>query len=177
MKNFSDKLKLVIGNPSRFFDKVRKEDMWPAFSYYAVLLLIPTIIIMILLSAASYSALGFFHTLGVAAGIAAGAVFYTVALAFGFISSAITHLFVYLMGGRKGYTNTYKSVVYGNTPVVLFCWLPLLNMISGIWSYYLTIKGISKLHGMSMQRAFFATILPLIIILAVVAVLLLFVLF
>jgi hypothetical protein len=70
-----------------------------------------------------------------------------------FIGGAWTHLFVRAFGGRKGYWNTIKAFAYGNTPVFLFGWLPLVGMLFSIWGLVLNIIGISRLHEMPTGRA------------------------
>jgi len=49
-----------------------------------------------------------------------------------FIGAAWLHLFVYLLGGRKGYLQTLKSVTFGSTPAMLFGWIPFIGWLAGI---------------------------------------------
>ena len=147
--------------------------------YYLILLLVPTVMIALMSGfflSGIFSALVWYapeietvpaailQVVGPFAGLFIGGVFYVV-MAIGIIIKAvILHVIVYLMGTKKGFANTYKAVAYGNTPSALFSWMPLVNIIFGLWSWYLTVKGLSKLHGMTMGMALLATLIPLIVV-------------
>ena len=85
-----------------------------------------------------------------------------------FVGVAIVHIFVLLLGGKGSYSDTYKALVYASTPSTLLGWIPLVGIVFGLYSLYLSIKGISKLHNISMMRAFLAVIGIILIILIIV---------
>jgi hypothetical protein len=68
---------------------------------------------------------------------------------FTLILAASIHLWVYIFGGRKGIMQTVKAVLYGNTPFLLFGWIPFLSLIFIFWSLVLGILGIRELQEMS----------------------------
>jgi len=79
------------------------------------------------------------------------------------------HVFVYIVGGRKGVWQTEKSVFYSLTPMFVLGWIPLIGfVVGGIWSLILGIIGIRELHGLSDTKSAIAMILA-IIVAAVVA--------
>jgi hypothetical protein len=100
---------------------------------------------------------------------------------FSFFRPAITHFFVKLYNRKATYKNTYKAVVYSDTPcylvtpfyliavallfVMLFTglkgWLLVLFIVScffwigsDIYGIYLKLLAFKKLHGISMWRGF-----------------------
>ncbi|MDI6898888.1 MAG: YIP1 family protein [Methanolinea sp.] len=83
------------------------------------------------------------------------------------------HIFVYLVGGRKGVWQTEKAVFYSLTPVFVLGWIPLIGIIvGGIWSIVLGVIGIRELQGVSDTKAAIAMIVA-IVIAAVIAVVIL----
>jgi hypothetical protein len=87
---------------------------------------------------------------------------------FVFIIGAWLHLFVYLLGGRKGYLQTLKSVIFGSTPAMLIGWIPFIGILAGIWSIALEILGIRELQEMTTGKAALAVILAILIIVIII---------
>jgi hypothetical protein len=89
-----------------------------------------------------------------------------------FSFAGVIHLSVKLLKGKGDYSDTYKALIYSETPPYLFGWLPYVGLIFGLYGFYLFLKGISKLHEVSMGRAFVIAILPgaIVVIIAVAAV-------
>jgi len=73
--------------------------------------------------------------------------------------SLLTHIWVYVLGGKKKVGQTIKSMAYGSTPLLLLGWIPFLGMIFVIWSMIVSIIGIRQLHEVSMEKAVAAFIL------------------
>jgi len=177
--DFIEKIKLIIGDSNKFYDKVSGEDLGEPIKYLLLVLIIPTVLIILLSGLFMTFVLGiiqampggadipaFVLTLGPLIGVLFGVFYYISTFVGSFIHGAILHVIVYLMGAKKGFQNTYKAVAYGQTPNIIFGWIPLLNIVFGIWSWYLVIKGLSKLQDMTMGRAFLATIIPIIVLIA-----------
>jgi hypothetical protein len=93
---------------------------------------------------------------------------------FMFVFSLWTHLWVYLLGGRKGFRQTLHALLYSMTPNLLLGWIPLIGMFASIWALILMFFGIRELQEMSDGRTIgillLSVILPL-IVLAVIFVL------
>ncbi len=87
-----------------------------------------------------------------------------------FILGFILHIFVYLMGGRKGSKQTLKVVMYAATPGLLFGWIPVIYSIAALWSLVLVILGIRELHEITTARAIMALVIPIIILFVIAAV-------
>jgi hypothetical protein len=103
-------------------------------------------------------------------------VFFAVLVAgfiFTLIFAAWVHLWVYLLGGRKGIMETVKAIIYSHTPRLLFGWIPVLGFIFVLWSLILTIIGIRELQELSTMKAILITgiavLIPLMIVILILA--------
>ncbi len=74
-------------------------------------------------------------------------------------TSLLTHIWVYVLGGKREIDETVKSVAYGSTPLLLMGWIPFLGIAFVIWSIVASTIGISQLHGVPRRRAVAAFIL------------------
>jgi len=83
-----------------------------------------------------------------------------VAVIFGFW----LHIWVYLLGGRKGVWQTEKSVFYNLTPTLLLGWIPVIGpLVGGVWSVIIGVIGVRELHNMPDTKAAFAVVLAIVI--------------
>jgi hypothetical protein len=81
------------------------------------------------------------------------------------------HIWVYLLGGRKGLTQTVKAVTFGVTPILILWWLPGPNvLLAPLWALILVILGVKVLHDLSQNTAILAVILAILVPLALVGV-------
>jgi len=177
-----DYIELIKGfllSPVDTFQKVRKADLGDALKYFLILVVINTVLSVIIslvaLSSmwAAYSSI--FEGLGIALPAAAGfgIIVFAILMIFVtllalFIGAAWLHLWVYILGGRKGYTQTLKAIAYGDTPSLLLGWIPIIGIIGGIWSLILWILGIRELHEISTGRAALALILAIVVLLIII---------
>lgn len=168
--------------PVQAFQKARRIELGDAIKYFIILLIINailTVIVDLIMGSAILSAIN--QTMGQfgmgeiflaeTIGVAIGAiVLVIVSLIMVFIIGGWLHLFVYLLGGKKGYLETVKALIFGSTPYMLIGWIPLIGVIiGGIWSLILSILGIRELHQISTGRAAGAVILAAIIIVIIIA--------
>jgi hypothetical protein len=190
---FKKRVHDVITSPTGFFNAVKPEaGTGRPFRYLAVLCLIPLVMVIafftlfmgmiagflgtLMAGVPGFDALGFVLAIGGVSfimGAAFGALAYAALLVFPFISAAVLHLFAYIFGAKKGYSNTYKAVVYSMTPSLLLGWIPFVGIIAAFWTWYLSMKGLSVLHEISMGRAFLITITPSMIMAVLILVMLL----
>jgi hypothetical protein len=177
--DFIELAKGFLLSPVETFQKVRKADLGDALKYFLILVVINTvlsvIISMVALSSlwAAYSSI--FEGLGIALPAAAGfgiviiaILMIFVSLLLLFIGAAWLHLWVYILGGRKGYIETLKAIAYGETPALLIGWIPVIGFIGAIWSFVLYILGIRELQEMSTARAAAAVFLAAVVILIII---------
>jgi len=159
------KVREIMLSPSRFFRKIKREKgITNAFKYLVILSVVPAIAITF--SAFAIPTESLFSRLGVVALI----LLYFLSLLGQFISSMIVHAFVYLLKGRGNYGDTFKVIVYGSTPSLLLSWIPFLGFIFGLYSLYLTVKGISIVHSVSILRALAIILLPIILVFGIIAI-------
>ena len=92
------------------------------------------------------------------------------------VYSIITHLWVYLLGGRRGFFPTLHAVLYSMIPYLLLGWIPLVGIIAFIWTLVLLFVGIREFQDLEDGRAAGAVIIPtfLLLVTIVIIVVLLF---
>jgi hypothetical protein len=173
-----EKIKKVILSPSEFFERIKAErGVGEAFKYLAILSLVNLVvdIVSFILSIPSISPLGnlstFLPLLGAPAtalGIAIPLVIYIGSLILSFVKAGFIHLFAKLLKGKGDFSATYKALVYASTPSLLLGRIPWVGIIFAIYSFYLSLKGISKLHKVGMGRALIILfVIPVVIILVI----------
>ncbi|MDD1707356.1 MAG: YIP1 family protein [Methanoregulaceae archaeon] len=177
--DYFELIKGFLLSPVETFQKVRSADLGDALKYYLVIVVINAVlsaIVGLLMVSAIWAMFApIFEQIGIPFTLAAGAgvVVFAILMIFVqllmlFIGAAWLHIFVYLLGGRKGYLQTLKAISYGSTPSMLIGWIPFIGIIGAIWSFILGILGIRELQAMSTGRAAGAVILAMIIILIII---------
>jgi hypothetical protein len=176
--DFSEKVKGFLLEPSKTFDASKGDTLNEALKYYVLLAVIFSALLALLFAIAATlfgSMMGRFGMLlGTGAGMAGALVIFVMFLVLwiisAFVSGAILHIFVYIVGGRKGISQTIKAVMYGSTPSLLLGWIPFINYLAWIWSLVLEILGIRQLQELTTGRAILAVLIPIIIIVVLVVV-------
>ena len=166
--NLIEKIRKVLSEPSRFFEEIKREvGITEAFKYSIILSVVYTILYSLLNLSISYLAYPSFIPLF--SGFV-GFSFIRISFIFAgliispFIGAGFLHLFVKMFGGKNNYEATYRVVVYSSTPSLLIGWIPLVGFIGAPYGWYLSVKGLSLLHNISMGRAFLSTIIPIFLI-------------
>ncbi len=174
--NFVEKVKGFLLKPSKTFDASYGDPLDEVITYFFILAVIS--------SALSALLLVFYPTLfgsmitrrrigmifGIVFGEGALSIFVAsliVTIIRAFIVGLILHIGVYIVGGRKGITQTMKAYMYGSSPSLLFGWIPILLLgriyivaiISTIWSLILLILGVHRLHRITTGRAILAILM------------------
>jgi hypothetical protein len=167
-------------DPVRSFGAVREKTVSNSLPYYIIILAIGSFLSAIVSVAITSTVLAALQEasakLGLAlpvltgVGIIAITLFFIVLGIIGvFIVGAWLHLFVYLLGGRQGYGQTVKALMYGSTPLMLIGWIPIIGpVIGGIWSLVLDVLGIRELHQVSTARAVAAVALAFLVLAAII---------
>lgn len=161
------KCKAILMDPIPTLHQLRDEGLWDALAYFVIILLIyavlSTIVITLLLagfSSVTGSSLQHYGSL-------IPLIVFGFAIAGGligiFVGGAWLHLWVYLIGGRGGYIQTVKSLIYGSTPAMLLGWIPILSIIGAIWACALQVLGIRELHEVKTIQAIIAVLVAIII--------------
>ncbi|MFB6191246.1 MAG: YIP1 family protein [Candidatus Nanohaloarchaea archaeon] len=94
------------------------------------------------------------------------------------ISAGLVHIFVALLGGDAGYSETLSVFEYATaiSPITsLMSLVPvvggLVNLVLGIYGLYIQVKGLENFQGLSTWRALGAIVLPGLVIAAVAVIL------
>jgi hypothetical protein len=168
------KVKGFLTNPVETFQQSKNDEPGVVFTYFGLLLLLHAILAA-LITFIGIEAMPRFA--GMPGGIALPVVVFFMALVGGFICTLIfaawLHLWVYLLGGRKGIMQTIKALIYGHTPRLLLGWIPFIGFIFMLWSLVLSILGIRELQEMDTTKAILAVaiavLIPLILLILLAA--------
>jgi hypothetical protein len=177
--NFFEKVKGLLLNPSKTFDATKEETFSEVIKYFVVLSVIySTLGASLLVIAPNLYGSDMQKIPGVSSNLPAsiiGMILFVFILIFVIIvvlvDGLFTHILVYLMGGRKGFSQTMKAIIDCTTPQLLLGWIPGLIIIVIVWSIFIEILGIRQLQEISTAKAILATILPTIIAIIILVVL------
>jgi hypothetical protein len=177
------KAKGLLTNPVGTFQKSRAEALEPSILYFAAIVLVHAVFSLVtalaFVEAGTYavfrtmvSRMGWaMPLLGIVGAIVFIIVIEILAVVFAFILGGWLHICVYALGGRKGYVQTVKVLIFGSTPYMLIGWIPVIGpVIGGIWSLVLGIIGLRELQEMSTGRSVGAVVLAIVIAVVIVAV-------
>ncbi len=177
--DYFEMMKRFLLAPLESFRTVRDTDWGDSLRYYLILLVINAVLSAIVSIGMASTAWTTFSALFTQVGVPLPAVTGTgvifiallmiiVQFVLLFIGAAWLHLFVYILGGRRGYLQTLKALSFGSTPAMLFGWIPVIGFLAGIWSLILGIFGIQELQDMTTIKAAIAVILAVLVILLIV---------
>ncbi|HDN90900.1 MAG TPA: hypothetical protein ENG56_00895, partial [Candidatus Aenigmarchaeota archaeon] len=132
--SLGEKVKGFLFNPTDAFNAVKAEDLGEAFKYFLILLLIFSILFSIIVGIIGTTMTFPWATpaslpLGITAGGPLAVILFFISAFVGGLIAVIVgslwlHIWVYLVGGRKGLTQTMKAVMYSCTPTFVIGWIP-----------------------------------------------------
>lgn len=163
------RVKGFLFSPSLTFDASKDDTLGDAFTYFLIILAIYAILAAIIVTAAFSLYAGIMAAFGLpmAVGPAVGLAFFIAVFIGGIIGVFVwgfwLHLWVFLLGGRNGAVQTLKTVIYGSTPYLILGWIPLINVITVIWTLIVEVIGLRKLHGFSTGKTVLAMLLAIIV--------------
>lgn len=172
LNDFIEKVRGFLLEPVGTFQKYKEDSLGNALTYYIILVVINAILSTLILLA-GISTLNQYGNIPGMEGIFPAVLF--VGIIVGgivglFIGGAWLHIFVWLLGGRKGYDKTVKALMYGSTPGLLISWIPIIGIIGALWTVILEILGIQELQDMSTGRAAAAVILAVVVFVIIIIV-------
>jgi hypothetical protein len=178
--SIGERIKGFLFSPSETFNASKNDTLGDAFKYFVVILAIYAVLFAIIIAVVFSLFAGILATFGVPVmpfGAAIGpiaAIGAFIGVLIGgiigiFISGLWLHLWVYLVGGRKGIEQTLKALIYGETPGLLLGWIPIVNLIAWIWALIVGIIGVRELHELSTGQAVLAVIIAIAIPLLIYA--------
>lgn len=174
-----EKIRGFMFNPSQAFRKVRDEEAGETVTYLLVLAVFYAIMSTLLTAIEVFvHPFVMFTPLGPGAAepllfISWIVVILVITMLMAVFFGLWLHIWVYLLGGRKGVWQTEKSVFYNLTPTFLIGWIPLIGPLVGmVWSVIIGVIGIKELHDMSDMKSAIAVVLA-VVVASVIGVLLL----
>jgi hypothetical protein len=75
-------------------------------------------------------------------------------------AAAMTLVAQHLFSGRAGFEATFRVVAYAAAPSVVSV-VPLLGLLAGVWSAYLVVRGLERVHELDATRAVLTVIIYL----------------
>jgi len=168
--NVFEKIKFVLFRPSTFFSKIKDATIKETFIYFLILSAFYNILLVFSNSffgtnsilAAQFAALDLEISSSLLY-IPLIPIFIIMHAAFIFLLTALYHLFVHIVKGKGDFSKTFIAVVYSNTPMLLFGWIPFLSFLLIFYNLFLFIVGISSLHKISRGKAFTVYLGPIIL--------------
>ena len=152
-------------SPVETFQKNAETSLSKAFQYYAILVVFYAILFSIVegivLSSGlfQYEESLFVFAIGLLVPLLI-CIIVVAALIGVFFQGLFQHIFVLLVGGEQGVVQTLKASMYSGVPALVLGWIPIVNIIAGIWSFVLLVLGIRELHEISTARAIAAVLIP-----------------
>ena len=180
--DYFELMKGFLLTPVETFRTVRDTDLGDSLKYYLILLAInavlSAIVSLAMASAVRITITSIFTQAGIPLPAVTGAGVIGIALmmiivqfVLVFIGAAWLHVFVWLLGGRRGYLQTLKAIIFGSTPTMLFGWIPFIGFLAGLWSLVLGIFGLQELQNMTTLKAvlviFFSVMIVILIAIAI----------
>jgi len=183
-EEFVKNVKGFLMSPVEAFKQAGNKSLGAAYQYYAVLLIIFTVLYgIVTLAVGAFLFNGYVQQLSMvpligkilSAQLAKFGAFVTVAelfyvymvflaLLFGiFLVGLILHAFVILMDGKKGVRETIKTAMYASTPGLLLGWIPFICIIGWVWSFVLLILGFRDNNGLSFEKAVLVAVIPVVL--------------
>lgn len=169
MATFSplDKFGLLFSNPEKLFDSVRDEPWYVSLVYY--------VLVLLLVSALSYAGVLMLSSVGGRLGLVSsftGMLWYPINLFLVFAYIGIVHLISMAARTQAPFSSTMKLILYSLVPFLAFSLIPLVGLLSIIYSFVLMVIGGARLHKVSHTKAFMVFVLPAIIIFLILTLLL-----
>jgi len=164
------RIKDVLVHPTAFFRTHAKDTLTDGLIYLAVLSSIYTIILLLTKNLFSGSLISFhFRLLNIDI---TNPIFYLplfliiiiVNVISVFLWCSLVHLSALILNGKGDYHQTFNTIVYSLTPVLLFGWIPFVSWLAMLHHVYIFVKGISMWHKVSHAKAIFTYLGPMLII-------------
>lgn len=167
--SLANKIVGFIIRPVETFREARDETVTDAGIYYLVLLVINAVLTAIV----AYLGIGVARSSppGIGTFIAGLIGAFIVGLLLLALVSIFLHVGTRVMSGRGDFADSFKSVVYAQTPSMLLGWIPVIGFIIWIWSIVLLVIGVRELHEMDTMKAVIAVVIAVVIVFVIAAIL------
>jgi len=166
---YFERVKFVLTRPRDFFDEVLHEKGYrKSTNYFALLIAVNTIV----------STVVFFIVNPLDAGVHLGYLTLSILIAvvtrviYALVGVSLVHFWIKRFGGVAGYVKTYQVFVYSRTPGLIVERIPILGGLANIYSFYLQIIGVAKIHKISYRKVIAAYVVLILTYVVIITVLL-----
>lgn len=80
------------------------------------------------------------------------------------VLAAIFHICAKIVGGSGDFTASVRACALAETPTAAIGWIPIINILAGIWGFILIVMGFREYHAISTLRAVVAILLPILVL-------------
>jgi len=181
--SLKEKIKRFIDSPQKAFEAVEEEPLKKAFGYYALLSLIPSLLFFLMFMLFFLIPTPYFIKYILETGFKEALKGWWVIVLLWFVFVVLVYLsliiyvwvFGFILHGfikifikpNQGIKQTYKALMYGSTPSLLFGWILPFYVWIGIWSIVLHILGLKILHKTSLGKTIASYLLTLAILMII----------
>lgn len=162
---FIETFKGMITSPGETLQKSRSGTLGDSIIYFLLVVIIFSVLSLVI---ARYGGLPIPMPLSTGGDIAAliGTVVAVVIIGtiYLLIAGILLHICAKIVGGKGDYTATVRAFSLSQTPMAAIGWIPVINILAGLWVLILMILGVRENHGISTFRAIIAIFLPLILL-------------
>ncbi|MCK5474093.1 MAG: YIP1 family protein [Candidatus Aenigmarchaeota archaeon] len=175
-KNYSyfDKMKLIITKPKVFFDEMpttggyKGPVLFMSINYF--LFSIIQLVVSYVTAPDLFSLMGAASLLSIPIFLLGIVFLIGFFISITFLIGGYYHFFFKMFKGQGKYEGTIRALVYP-TALLPFSAIPFVNIITGIYSLYISLLGISKIHKISITRALGALIVSAIVLIILLVIL------
>lgn len=160
-------IKYIFSDPNLFFERVKSEDgIQNSLLMYAIVGAFFSVIsyafsfgMIGMMSGAYGRSLGFLYS-------ALPFVMFGVGIIMTFVYSGLIHVIMIAFKSEGSYKDSYNANAYSMIPYLILSVVPIVGYFSIIYSFFLMIIGISKVHNVSIGKAALACLLPAVLLIS-----------
>ena len=152
----------VLRSPKKFFESSKKEKSWkkalPFIMVSAAIGHILTAVYNIVFSPSISPEIA--DTLGIAETsftaaevIPAVIISYIITIGMSFIWGGALKVWLSLFKVESSYSQSYRVMAYSRTPIYILSWLPFINLVVALYSFYLMMVGLTVIYSVSRKKA------------------------
>jgi outer membrane protein assembly factor BamB len=160
----------MLVHPFRTFEEIKARTMGQAMLYFMAWTVVflgasVALIEIVGTSGGIYPVLEDLSATSVLGTVIALAFLLVMALVLLLIIVGLINFICVILGGKGGYDETAKAVIYGSTPGYLLGWIPFLLLIPGAWSLINQGIGFKELHRLTAIRVVGVVVLSIVAVL------------
>lgn len=160
-----EKFKMLFSDPQGFFGKVREPNIGGSILLFVIVSLLVGLVsfgFQFILARSLFGSRFGFSYFGI------GFSFLITGVTMTFVFSGIVHTVVKIFHGKGSYVDSYNIVTYSLVPAAVLSLIPIIGILSFIYSIVLMTFGISIVHKIDKGKAVVAALMPMILLIGLV---------